>query len=88
MKDLIQKHTAIAVANAIGNIENIDVGILHANITKKYAMGFNNWCYMNAYKKSAVIGSEHLWYDSRSNYAKYYKEQELFDKYLETVKPT
>ena len=81
MQNLIDKHKEAQYNDTVNGI-----AIESANITKEECIKYNNWVYVNAYKKSEVIGNEHLWFDSRTNYAKYFTEDELFDIYLEQFK--
>ena len=82
MDNLIERHHKVTTQSSI----NDGCDTKHANVTKEVAIGFNNWVYVNRYKKSEVIGNEHLWHDSRTNYGKYFTKDELFDLYLNQLK--
>lgn len=43
MKNLIQKHTAIAFANHVGNVDNANTGKFHADVTANACCLFGPW---------------------------------------------
>ena len=80
MEKLLKKHWEITAKEPKLNFSDA-----HANLTTDIAIGFNNWVYINRYRKSDVRGNEHLWYDTKNNYAKYLTEHELFTIYIEQL---